>query len=88
MSITGQPHSATGGEPLRAGLPVIDIMTGIQVALAITAALRHRERTGEGQHIDIVLLDVHVSALSYFGMNYLASGVLPERNPAKGDSRQ
>ncbi|RZL65808.1 MAG: CoA transferase [Variovorax sp.] len=79
MSLTGQPDSSPGGEPLRAGLPVIDLMTGIHAALAITAALRHRERTGEGQHIDIGLLDVHVSALSYFGMNYLASGVLPQR---------
>jgi crotonobetainyl-CoA:carnitine CoA-transferase CaiB-like acyl-CoA transferase len=79
MSLTGQPDSSPGGEPLRAGLPVIDLMTGIHAALAITAALRHRDQTGEGQHIDIGLLDVHVSALSYFGMNYLASGVLPQR---------
>ncbi|RYF73768.1 MAG: CoA transferase, partial [Comamonadaceae bacterium] len=79
MSMTGQPDSVPGGEPMRAGLPVIDLMTGMHAALAITAALRHRDRTGAGQHIDLGLLDVHVSALAYFGMNYLASGEVPVR---------
>lgn len=79
MSITGERDGQPGAGPQRAGLPVIDLMTGVYAALGVMAALRERERTGRGQHIDLALLDVHVSILSYFGMNYLASGQLPVR---------
>jgi crotonobetainyl-CoA:carnitine CoA-transferase CaiB-like acyl-CoA transferase len=79
MSITGERDGQPGASPQRAGLPVIDLMTGIYAALGVLGALRQRETTGRGQHIDLGLLDVHVSALSYFGMNYLASGVVPQR---------
>jgi crotonobetainyl-CoA:carnitine CoA-transferase CaiB-like acyl-CoA transferase len=79
MSITGQPAEEAGAGPLRAGLPVIDLMTGIYGALGILAALRHRDSTGLGQHIDLALMDVQVSALTYFATNYLASGVVPQR---------
>ena len=79
MSVTGERDDRPGGGPQRAGIPVIDLLTGVYAALAIMGALRHRETTGCGQHLDLALLDVHVAALSYFGMNYLASGSLPQR---------
>jgi crotonobetainyl-CoA:carnitine CoA-transferase CaiB-like acyl-CoA transferase len=75
MSITGEPD----GGPQRSGVPMIDIMTGLYASTAILAALRHRDRTGQGQHIDLALLDVMVSSLSYFGVSHLASGRVPQR---------
>lgn len=79
MSITGEPDGSPGGGPQRAGVPMIDIMTGLYASTAILAALRHRDRTGQGQHIDLALLDVMVSSLSYLGVSHLASGQVPER---------
>jgi formyl-CoA transferase len=79
MSVTGERDAMPGGGPQRAGVPVIDIMTGVYAAFAVVTALRERDRTGRGQVIDLALLDVQVSALSYFGMNYLASGTVPTR---------
>ncbi len=79
MSVTGEPDGSPGGGPQRAGVPMIDIMTGLYASTAILAALRHRDRAGVGQHIDLALLDVMVSALSYFGVSHLASGNLPTR---------
>ena len=75
MSITGEPD----GGPQRAGVPMIDIMTGLYASTAILAALRHRDLTGLGQHIDLALLDVMVSSLSYFAVDHLASGQVPTR---------
>jgi crotonobetainyl-CoA:carnitine CoA-transferase CaiB-like acyl-CoA transferase len=79
MSITGEPEGSPGGGPQRAGVPMIDIMTGLYASTAILAALRHRDRTGQGQHIDLALLDVMVSSLSYFGVSHLATGGVPQR---------
>ena len=79
MSVTGEPDGSPGGGPQRAGVPMIDVMTGLYASTAILAALRHRDRAGVGQHIDLALLDVMVSALSYFGVSHLASGRVPER---------
>jgi len=79
MSVTGERDGLPGAGPLRAGVPVIDFMTGIYGALAVLAALRQRDTTGKGQYIDLSLLDVEVSSLSYFGVNYLASGIVPQR---------
>jgi formyl-CoA transferase len=79
MSITGEPDGSPGGGPQRAGVPMIDIMTGLYASTAILAALRHRDRTGLGQHIDLALLDVMVSSLSYFGVSHLATGRVPQR---------
>jgi crotonobetainyl-CoA:carnitine CoA-transferase CaiB-like acyl-CoA transferase len=79
MSITGERDGRPGAGPIRAGLPMIDLLTGAYAALGVLAALRQREATGRGQYIDLALLDVHVTALSYFGMNYLASGEVPRR---------
>jgi crotonobetainyl-CoA:carnitine CoA-transferase CaiB-like acyl-CoA transferase len=79
MSITGEPDGGPGGGPQRAGVPMIDIMTGLYASTAILAALRHRDRSGLGQHIDLALLDVMVSSLSYFAVDHLASGRVPQR---------
>ena len=77
MSITGQPAGKPGSEPMKVGVGVTDIMTGVYAAVAILAALRHRDRTGNGQHIDMSLLDTQVAWLANEGMNYLLSGAVP-----------
>jgi crotonobetainyl-CoA:carnitine CoA-transferase CaiB-like acyl-CoA transferase len=74
MSITGNPDGEPGGGPQRCGLPVIDMMTGVYSALAILAAIHRREQTGKGQHIDMSLLDVQVSSLAYYGLDYALNG--------------
>ncbi|MCH6587661.1 MAG: CoA transferase, partial [Proteobacteria bacterium] len=75
MSITGAPD----GAPQKAGVPIADLMAGMYAAVAINAALRHREATGEGQCIDIGMLDTQVAMLSIQGLNYLATGQAPKR---------
>ncbi len=75
MSITG----AADGEPQKVGVAVTDIFTGLYSVIAIQAALRHAEATGEGQHIDMALLDSQVSVLANQNLNYLVSGVAPAR---------
>ena len=79
MSITGQPEGKPGSEPMKVGVGITDIMTGMYAAVAILAALRHRDRTGEGQWIDMALLDTQVAWLANEGMNYLISGEVPKR---------
>jgi crotonobetainyl-CoA:carnitine CoA-transferase CaiB-like acyl-CoA transferase len=79
MSLTGAPDTAPGGEPMKVGVAITDIFTGMYATSAIQAALIHKERTGEGQHIDMALLDVQVATLANQAMNYLASGVAPKR---------
>jgi CoA:oxalate CoA-transferase len=73
MSITGEP----GGTPIRAGVPIGDLAGGIFAAFAVSAALVRRERTGEGEHIDMALLDVQVSLLTYVAQYYLTDGRVP-----------
>jgi len=75
MSTTGDPH----GEPQKAAVPIADLTAGMYAAIAINAALRHREVTGEGQYIDIGMLDTQVAMMSILGLNYLATGVPPKR---------
>ena len=75
MSLTGPAD----GEPFRAGIAIADLGAGMFAASAILAALFARERTGEGQRIDISLLDTQVALLSYVASNYLVSGQLPTR---------
>ena len=79
MSLTGEPDGRPGGGPQRAGVPMVDLLTGLYASTAILAALRHRDRTGEGQHVDLALLDVMVSSLSFLGVDHLASGRMPAR---------
>ncbi|MCM2471965.1 CoA transferase [Rhizobium sp. CG5] len=75
MSITGEPD----GQPMKAGVAIADIFTGIYAVTAIQAALIHVLRTGEGQHIDMALLDVQSAVLANQNMNYLVSGTAPSR---------
>ena len=75
MSLTGEPD----GMPQKVGIPVADLFAGLYGCIGVLAALRHRERTGEGQHIDIGMLDTHVAWLANQGMNYLATGENPPR---------
>jgi len=75
MSLTG----AADGEPMKVGVAVVDVMTGLYSANAILAALLAKAHTGKGQHIDIALLDVQVATLANQGMNYLATGENPTR---------
>lgn len=79
MSITGQPDGVPGGGPVKVGVALVDILTGLYATIGIQAALRHRERTGEGQQIDLALLDVSVAVLANQAMNYLATGQAPGR---------
>lgn len=79
MSITGEPDGTPGGGPQKVGVAVADLMTGMYAVAAILAALRHAERTGEGQHIDLALLDTQVAWLANQAMNHLVGGMVPER---------
>jgi crotonobetainyl-CoA:carnitine CoA-transferase CaiB-like acyl-CoA transferase len=74
MSVTGERDDLPGGGPQKVGVAVADLFTGLYAAVAIQAALRHAERTGEGQHIDMALLDTQVAMLANLGANYLVRG--------------
>ncbi|MDP3760539.1 MAG: CaiB/BaiF CoA-transferase family protein [Ramlibacter sp.] len=78
MSITGE-RDDIGGGPQKVGVAVADLFTGMYATVAILAALRHAERTGCGQHIDMALLDTQVAMLANLGANYLVSGKVPGR---------
>jgi crotonobetainyl-CoA:carnitine CoA-transferase CaiB-like acyl-CoA transferase len=75
MSVTGEPD----GQPQKAGVAVTDVFTGIYAATAILAALVQRGRTGEGQHIDMALMDVATAIMANQSLNYLATGVAPQK---------
>jgi len=75
MSITGQPD----GAPMKVGVAVSDLVSGLYAAVAILAAAIHQSRTGEGQQIDMALFDCQAAALANQAMNYLAGGMVPER---------
>jgi crotonobetainyl-CoA:carnitine CoA-transferase CaiB-like acyl-CoA transferase len=75
MSVTGEPE----GQPMKAGVAIADIFTGVYAVTAIQAALIHAMRTGEGQHVDMALLDVMAAVLANQNMNYLVSGIAPTR---------
>ena len=79
MSITGE-RDDLGGGPQKVGVAVADLFTGMYATVAILAALRHVERTGEGQRIDMALLDTQVAMLANLGANYLVSGKVPGRS--------
>lgn len=79
MSITGQPAGAPGDEPMKTGVAVVDLFTGMYAATAILAALLHARGAGQGQHIDLALFDVQLSMLSNQAANYLVSGQSPGR---------
>jgi len=79
MSITGERDDLPGGGPQKAGVAITDLMTGMYATVAVLAALTHRDRTGEGQHIDMALLDVQVAMLANMASNYHTSGKAPKR---------
>lgn len=75
MSVTGEAN----GHPLKVGIPVSDLTTGLYATISILAALQHRNRTGEGQHIDLALLDAQMALLANQGSNWLNGGAEPRR---------
>lgn len=79
MSLTGRPDGAEGAGPVKVGVALTDIMTGLYATVAILAALKHREQSGEGQHIDLALLDVQIACLANQAANYLVGGIVPQR---------
>ena len=79
MSITGERDSVEGGGPVKVGVAVADIFTGLYSTIAIQAALLERERSGLGQYIDMALLDSQVAILANQGSNYLVGGMVPGR---------
>ena len=78
MSVTGEREDLPGGGPQKAGVAIADIFTGMYATSAILAALIHRAQTGEGQAIDLALLDVQVATMANVASNYLISGVPPK----------
>lgn len=79
MSLTGKPDGEEGGGPMKTGVALTDLLTGLYAAIGVQAALAHRDKTGEGQYVDVALLDVQVACLANQAMNYLATGVAPRR---------
>jgi formyl-CoA transferase len=79
MSVTGERDDRPGGGPQKVGVAVADVMSGLYATIGILAALAHRQVSGVGQHIDLALLDVQVASLANVALNYLVSGVIPQR---------
>ncbi len=79
MSLTGKPDDEAGGGPVKVGVALTDILTGLYSTVAVLAALAHRNEGGSGQHIDMALLDVQVACLANQAMNYLTTGNAPKR---------
>lgn len=79
MSLTGRPDGEDGGGPMKVGVALTDILTGLYATNAVLAALAWREQSGEGQFIDLALLDVQVACLANQAMNYLTTGQNPQR---------
>jgi formyl-CoA transferase len=79
MSVTGERDDLPGGGPQKAGVAITDLMTGMYAAVAILAALAHRDRTGAGQHVDLALFDSAVAMMAVMGMNHLVAGTPPGR---------
>ncbi|MWV11009.1 CoA transferase [Pseudomonas sp. R-28-1W-6] len=79
MSLTGKPDDEDGAGPMKVGVALTDILTGLYATVGVLAALNAREQTGLGQYIDVALLDVQVACLANQAMNYLATGQSPKR---------
>lgn len=79
MSVTGERDGQPGGGPQKVGMPIMDLMTGMWAAVGVLAALARRHETGEGEYIDLAMLDVMVATIANQGMNYLVSGKTPQR---------
>jgi crotonobetainyl-CoA:carnitine CoA-transferase CaiB-like acyl-CoA transferase len=83
MSVTGERDDLPGGGPQKVGVAVADLFTGLYATVAILAALRHAEHSGQGQHIDMALLDTQVAMLANLGANYLVHGQFAQRVPGR-----
>jgi len=79
MSITGERDDMPGGGPQKVGVPIVDIITGMYAAVGVLAALARRAETGEGEYIDVAMLDVQAAFLANQAMNWLISGNTPKR---------
>lgn len=79
MSLTGRPDGEEGSGPQKVGVALVDVMTGLYATVAVLAALAHRQVSGQGQHIDLALLDVQVATLANQAANYLQGGQTPTR---------
>lgn len=79
MSITGQPDGAPGAEPVKTGVAFADLFTGLYATIGVLAALYHRDQTGEGQYLDLALLDTQVAVLANQALNFLVGGKVPKR---------
>ncbi len=79
MGASGLPDGVPGAGPMKSGLSLIDILTGLYLSTAVLAAIRHRDQTGEGQYLDVSLLDCGIASLSHYAENYLVSGDVPVR---------
>ncbi|KAA0997869.1 CoA transferase [Paraburkholderia panacisoli] len=79
MSITGRPDGEEGAGPLKVGVALTDVMTGLYATVAVLSALAARHKTGRGQHIDVALLDVQIASLANQASNYLVGGSAPTR---------
>lgn len=78
MSLTGRPEGEEGAGPMKVGVALTDILTGLYATVGVLAALNQRDQSGIGQHIDVALLDVQVACLANQAMNYLSTGVSPK----------
>ncbi len=79
MSVTGEPDSVPGGGPMKVGVALVDVLTGLYATIGILAALREREQTGLGKYVDLALFDVCLASLANQSMNHLVSGENPAR---------
>ncbi len=79
MSLTGRAAGEAGAGPVKVGVALTDLLTGLYASTAVLGALAHREQSGAGQHIDLALLDVQVACLANQAQNYLTTGVAPQR---------
>jgi crotonobetainyl-CoA:carnitine CoA-transferase CaiB-like acyl-CoA transferase len=79
MSITGQPDGMPGAEPVKTGVAFADVFTGLYATIGVLAALHHRNKSGEGQYLDLALLDTQVAVLANQALNFLVGGKAPKR---------
>ena len=79
MSITGEADDQPGGGPMKVGIPIVDLVTGLYTVIAVQAALQQKRQTGKGQHIDMALFDVMIGLLANQASNFLVGGDVPQR---------
>ena len=80
MSVTGERDGQPGGGPQKVGVPIVDMTTGMYAVIGVLAALARRDRSGDGEYIDVAMLDVQTAMLANQAMNFLTTGRVPKRN--------